>query len=76
MAKYVYTIVQWVNDTPDWRLTSTYKWQAVDWLRENVLEKGVSLGNYDVVRSKDGQPGTAEFADIYEFMNIDLGETL
>lgn len=53
---------------------STRKWVLTEYLKE-VLEKGETLNNYGVQRIKDANPDTLTDVDVYEFMNIDLGET-
>jgi hypothetical protein len=54
---------------------STRKWAITEYLK-GILEKGESLNNYGIQRIKDANPDTLTDVDIYEFMNIDLGETL
>jgi hypothetical protein len=54
---------------------STRKWVITEYLK-GILEKGESLNNYGIQRIRDANPDTLTDVDIYEFMNIDLGETL
>lgn len=53
---------------------STRKWVLTEYLK-GVIERGETLSNYGVQRIKDANPDTLTEVDIYEFMNIDLGET-
>lgn len=75
---YIYNIVFFKQDYEDsdvleW--SGTKKHAATHYLAEQ-LEAGQTLSNYKVIRFKDGLPHTKTEIDVYEFMNIDLGETL
>lgn len=73
---YIYNIVSHeVAYTPILVWGGTKKHAATHWLKEK-LEAGETLDVYEVIRFKDGLPHTKTEINVYEFMNIDLGETL
>lgn len=77
---YIYNIFETEHCfecTGDRRLmfSGTKKHAATHWLTEK-LEAGETLDVYEVIRFKDGLPHTKTEINVYEFMNIDLGETL
>lgn len=75
---YIYQIIQGdiqLGQEEQTRLQTTRKYVATQFLAKQ-LEEGVSLSEFEVTRSRDGRPDTLTYVDVYEFMNIDLGETI
>jgi hypothetical protein len=79
MAGYIYTVKEVDNAQPDYpgmtRIQTTRKYEARKFL-EARLSEGLSPAQYEVSRSRDGIRDTMVYVDVYEFMNIDLGEIL
>lgn len=81
MSSYIYNVFERDDDCtecPGERqllLSTTKKWVATKFLR-SILDKGLSIYNFDVFRSRDGMGGTAISVDPYEFVEIDPGEVL
>lgn len=59
------------SDTIEW--AGVRKWEATKFL-ESKLTEGDSLARFQVIRMKENQPSSMSYVDVYEFMNIDLGE--
>lgn len=81
MGAYIYNVYKSVTECTECTserehiLATGQKWKAVEYLRE-ILNEGLSLHDYDVTRSKDGQADSTLILDAYEFMQIDLGEVM
>lgn len=75
MASYIYSVFK--NDSqldpPTLKFTSTRKHEAKKYL-ERYLEQGVSPSLFEVTRSRDGIADTMVYVDVYEFLEIDMGE--
>lgn len=81
MANYIYNVfeVEHCHECTgdrELRFSSTKKWLTTKWLSTNVLGKGLPLTDYQVFRSRDGIADESTEVDVYEFMNVDLGEVL
>lgn len=76
---FIYSIKQIDDAQLDYpgqtRIQTTRKHVATQFLAKQ-LEEGVSLSEFEVTRSRDGRPDTLTYVDVYDFMNIDLGEAL
>lgn len=73
--KYVYMIFSHhIAYTPILLWAGTQKHAATSYLAKE-LENGVSMSEFQIVRMKDGQPHTQTDIDVYEFLEIDQGET-
>lgn len=73
---YLYIIQKLLDyGDDDWEIVwaGTQKWKATEYLKEKVVN-GEPLAEFLITRIKDGQPTTLVEVDVYEFMNIDLGE--
>lgn len=78
MASYIYQVTEFTQIDPDEseiRIQTTRKYEATKFLQKE-LAAGKPLARYEVVRSRDGYVDTAKEIDVYEFMQIDLGEVL
>lgn len=76
-TSYIYILSHLKQDCQDTDVVinaTTRKWVLTEYLKE-VLEKGETLNDFGVQRIKDANPDTLTDIDVYEFMNIDLGET-
>lgn len=77
MASYIYSVfrLQEALEGPSLKFTSTRKYEAKKYLERHLLQ-GVSASLFEVTRSRDGIADTVVDVDVYEFLDIDLGETL
>lgn len=78
MSSYIYSVFERDPETFENEhlvYNSTKKWGAKKYL-ENVLASGDSIANFYVHRSRDSIAGTGSIINVYEFMEIDLGEVL
>lgn len=76
MAGYIYQITEQVDpEFNDWqsRLLTTRKHEATKFL-EKQLAEGNSLATFEVARSRDGRADSTVHLDVYEFMQVDVGE--
>ena len=76
MSGYIYQVTEQVDrETNDWqtRLQTTRKYEATKFL-EKLLAEGNSLSTFEVSRARDGKADSLVHLDVYEFMQIDLGE--
>jgi len=77
MSGYIYKVSEYdiLPDEYQIRLLTTRKYEATSFLR-GLLGEGRSLSNFQVGRARDGKIDTLTYIDVYEFMEIDLGEVL
>lgn len=81
MSQYIYNIFVRNTDCTECMgnrvlvLATGKKWVATRFL-SGILESGLSIQDYEVARSREGLSDTSTMVDAYEFMQIDLGETL
>lgn len=77
MSSYIYNVFETLSqlDGPSLKFSSTRKYEARKFLQAH-LEEGNSLAPFTVTRSRDGIKDTLTYVDVYEFMDIDLGEVI
>lgn len=76
MSGYIYKVTEFTALDPDeWqhRLFTTRKYEATQFLKRELMA-GKPLSKYEVTRSRDGRADSTVEVDVYEFMQIDLGE--
>lgn len=73
---YIYIIFSHhIAYTPILVWAGTKKHAAVAYLKEQLVN-GVSMAEFQIKRMKDAQPDSESDIDVYEFMQIDLGEVM
>lgn len=77
MTGYIYTVKEQDNAQLDYpgqtRIQTTRKYEAKEFLKKQ-LGGGLSLSGFEVSRSRDGKADSTHYYDVYDFMDIDLGE--
>lgn len=80
MASYIYNVLKTEHchectGDRELRFSTTRKYEAVRFLT-SILKEGWSIHDFQVFRSRDGIIGPPSEIDVYEFMQIDLGEVM
>ena len=75
MSGYIYNLVE---ASPGGQVTllnsSTKKYVITDYVKNNWIQPGHSIAWLNIWRAVDGRPASVKLIDVYEFMEIDLGE--
>ena len=75
MLSYIYVVIRQPAFGAVEVVTGSGRKYEITRYFSDLVNDGMSLSPYTVVRMKPNQPASVAYLDAYDFMEIDLGET-